>query len=43
VAVLALAVLGTAGTFAYRAMFGGSALPAASAVTKTGNWPNKIR
>jgi hypothetical protein len=42
VAVLALAVLGTAGTFAYRAMFGGSALPAASAVTKTGNWPNKI-
>ena len=41
-AVLALAVLGTAGTFAYRAMFGGSALPAASAVTKTGNWPNKI-
>ena len=42
VAVLVLAVLGTAGTFAYRAMFGGSALPAASAVTKTGNWPNKI-
>ena len=42
VAVLALAVLGTAGTFAYRAMFGGSALPTASAVTKTGNWPNKI-
>jgi hypothetical protein len=40
--VLALAVLGTAGAFAYRAMFGGSALPAASAVTKTGNWPNKI-
>jgi hypothetical protein len=42
VAVLALAVLGTAGTFAYRAMFGGSALPAASAIIKTGNWPNKI-
>jgi SPOR domain len=43
VAVLALAVLGTAGTFAYRATFGGSAaLPTASAVIKTGNWPNKI-
>ena len=42
VAVLVLAVLGTAGTFAYRAMFGGSALPTASAVVKTGNWPNKI-
>jgi hypothetical protein len=39
VAVLALAVLGTAGTFAYRAMFGGSALPTASAIIETGNWP----
>ena len=42
VAVLALAVLGTAGTFAYRAIFGGSALPTASAIVKTANWPNKI-
>jgi SPOR domain len=43
VAVLALAVLGTAGTFAYRAMFGGSALPTASAIVKTGNWPDDQR
>ncbi len=41
-AVLVLAVLGTAGTFAYRAVFGGSALSTGSAIVKTGNWPNKI-
>ena len=42
VAMLALAVLAVAGTFAYRAMFGGSALSTGSAIVKTGNWANKI-
>jgi len=41
-AVLALAVLGTAGAFAYRAMFGGSVLPTLPPIIKAGNGPNKI-
>ena len=42
VAVLALAVLGTAGAFGYRAMFGGSVLPALPPIIKPANGPNKI-
>lgn len=42
IAVLALAVLGTAGAFAYRAMFGGSVLPTLPPIIKAGNGPNKI-
>jgi hypothetical protein len=41
-AVLALAVLGTAGAFGYRAMFGGSVLPTLPPIIKAGNGPNKI-
>ncbi len=41
-AVLGLAVLGTAGAFAYRAMFGGSVLPTLPPIIKAGNGPNKI-
>jgi hypothetical protein len=41
-AMLALAVLAIAGTYAYPAMFGGSALSTGSAFVKTGNWLNKI-
>jgi hypothetical protein len=42
VAVLALAVLGTAGAFGYRAMFGGSVLPTLPPIIKPANGPNKI-
>jgi hypothetical protein len=42
IAVLGLAVLGTAGAFAYRAMFGGSMLPTLPPIIKAGNGPNKI-
>ena len=42
VAVLALAVLGTAGAFGYRAMFGSSVLPALPPIIKPANGPNKI-
>ena len=41
-AVLALAVLGTAGAFAYRAMFGGSMLPSLPPIIKAEDGPNKI-
>jgi hypothetical protein len=41
-AVFALAVLGTAGAFAYRAMFGGSALPSLPPIIKAEGGPNKI-
>ena len=40
--VLGLAVLGTAGAFAYRAMFGGSMLPALPPIIKADDGPNKI-
>jgi sporulation related protein len=42
VAVFALAVLGTAGAFAYRTMFGGAALPALPPIIKAEGGPNKI-
>jgi SPOR domain len=42
IAVLGLAALGTAGAFAYRAMFGGSVLPSLPPIIKAGNGPNKI-
>ena len=42
VAVLALLVLGTAGTFAYHAMFGGSMLPSLPPIIKADDGPNKI-
>jgi len=41
-AVFALAVLGTAGAFAYRAMFSGPALPALPPIIKAEGGPNKI-
>jgi SPOR domain len=41
-AVLGLAVLGTAGAFAYRAMFGGSMLPSLPPIIKADDGPNKI-
>jgi len=41
-AVLALVVLGTAGTFAYRTMFGGSMLPSLPPIIKADDAPNKI-
>jgi hypothetical protein len=41
-AVLGLAVLGTAGAFGYRAMFGGSVLPSLPPIIKAGSGPNKI-
>jgi hypothetical protein len=41
-AVFALAVLGTVGAFAYRAMFGGPALPALPPIIKAEGAPNKI-
>jgi len=41
-AVLGLAVIGTAGAFGYRAMFGGSVLPTLPPIIKAGNGPNKI-
>jgi hypothetical protein len=42
VAVFALAVLGTAGAFGYRAMFGGPALPSLPPIIKAEGGPNKI-
>lgn len=41
-AVLGLAVLGTAGAFAYRAMFGASMLPTLPPIIKADNGPTKI-
>ena len=41
-AVLGLAVLGTAGAFAYRAMFGGSMLPTLPPIIKADDGPNRI-
>jgi len=41
-AVLGLAVLGTAGAFGYRAMFGASVLPTLPPIIKAGSGPNKI-
>jgi SPOR domain len=41
-AIFALAVLGTAGAFAYRAMFGGPVLPALPPIIKAESGPNKI-
>lgn len=41
-AVLGLAVLGTAGAFAYRAMFGASMLPSLPPIIKADNGPTKI-
>jgi hypothetical protein len=41
-AVFALAVLGTAGAFGYRAMFGSPALPALPPIIKAEGGPNKI-
>ena len=41
-ALLGLAVLGTAGAFGYRAMFGGSMLPALPPIIKADGTPNKI-
>jgi hypothetical protein len=40
--VLGMAVLGTAGAFAYRAMFGGSMLPSLPPIIRADNGPNKI-
>lgn len=42
VAVLGLAVLGTAGALGYRAMFGGSVIPSLPPIIKPGNSPIKI-
>jgi hypothetical protein len=42
IAVLALAVLGTAGAFGYRAMFGGSVLSSLPPIIKASNGPIKI-
>jgi len=42
IAVLGLAVLGTAGAFAYRAMFGGSVLPTLPPIIRANDGPNKI-
>ncbi|MGA7787609.1 MAG: hypothetical protein WCA56_05525, partial [Xanthobacteraceae bacterium] len=41
-AVLGLAVIGTAGAFAYRAMFGSSMLPSLPPIIKADSGPNKI-
>jgi sporulation related protein len=41
-AIFALAVLGTAGAFAYRAVFGGPVLPALPPIIKAEGGPNKI-
>ena len=41
-AVLGLAVLGTAGALGYRAMFGGSMLPSLPPIIKAADSPNKI-
>ena len=41
-AVLGLVVIGTAGAFGYRYMFGGSVLPTLPPIIKASNGPNKI-
>jgi SPOR domain len=41
-AVVGLIVVGAAGAFGYRAMFGGSVLPTLPPIIKAGNGPNKI-
>ena len=41
-AVFGLVVVGSAGAFGYRAMFGGSVLPTLPPIIKAGNGPNKI-
>jgi SPOR domain len=41
-AVLGLVIVGTAGAFGYRAMFGGSVLPTLPPIIKASNGPNKI-
>jgi SPOR domain len=41
-AVLGLAIVGTAGAFAYRTMFGGSLLPALPPIIKANTSPNKL-
>ncbi len=41
-AMLGLVVVGTAGAFGYRAMFGGSVLPTLPPIIKANNGPNKI-
>lgn len=41
-AVLGLAIIGTAGAFAYRAMFGSSLLPTLPPIIKADDGPNKI-
>lgn len=41
-AVFALAVVGSAAAFGYRAMFGGSVLPSLPPIIKASNGPNKI-
>lgn len=41
-AVLGLAVLGTAGAFAYRAMFGGAMLPSLPPIIKASGTPSKV-
>ena len=41
-AILGLVVLGTAGAFAYRTMFGGSMLPSLPPIIKADNTPTKI-
>ena len=41
-AVFGLVIVGTAGAFGYRAMFGGSVLPTLPPIIKANNGPNKI-
>ena len=41
-AIFGLAVVGTAGAFGYRAMFGGSVLPTLPPIVKASMEPNKI-
>jgi hypothetical protein len=42
VAVLGLAIVGTAGAFGYRAMFGGSIMPSLPPIIKAADGPNRI-
>jgi hypothetical protein len=41
-AIFGLAVVGTAGAFGYRAMFGGSVLPTLPPIIKASNGPNRV-
>jgi hypothetical protein len=41
-AIFSLAVVGTAGAFGYRAMFGGSVLPTLPPIIKASNGPNRV-